>query len=189
MEVTIGLEQAYRNNARKLKGFWFKLYLQLHGCEVGSGLKCYSFPKIRAVPKANIKIGNKVTFGYGCTLEITNKGFLTIADNVNITQNVLISSATKISIGAYSLIGENVSIRDANHGISKDEEIQKQPVNSEEIIIGKDVWIGANSIVLKGSLLEDGIVIGANSLVNGKSKTARYKVYAGNPVQFIKDRK
>jgi len=160
----------------------------LHGCKVGSGLKCYSFPKIRAVPKRNITIGNKVTFGFACTLEITNNGTLIIENNVNITQNVLISSATKISIGEFSLIGENVSIRDANHCIKKEEKIQKQPVNSQEIIIGKDVWIGANTIVLKGSVLNDGAVIGANSLVTEKSNIEHFKVYAGSPVKFIKDR-
>ena len=81
----MGVEQTYRNSIRKLKGFCFKTYLQLHGCKVGSGLKCYSFPKIRAVPKGNITIGNDVTFGFRCTLEITKKGSLVISKTLKIS--------------------------------------------------------------------------------------------------------
>ncbi len=171
-----------------MKGFWFKLYLQLHGCKVGSGLKCYSFPNIRAVPNANIQIGNNVTFGFNCTLEITNLGKLIIEDNVNITQNVLLSSNARIIIGTGTLIGENVSLRDSNHGTAKIESIQKQAIVSEEIRIGKDVWIGANSVVLMGSELKDGVVIGANSLVLKSSNLSSNTIYAGSPVKIIKER-
>lgn len=189
MDLIYKLEQIYWNNSRKLRGFCFKLYLKLHGCEVGRGFKCYTFPNIRAVPKGNITIGNKVTFGINCTLEITHNGNLTIENNVNITQNVLISSDAKIHIGEYSLIGENVSIRDSNHGIKRGTEIQKQTVNSETITIGKDVWIGANSIILKGSNLANHSVIGANSLVNHKCNIQEYDIYAGSPARLIKKRK
>ncbi|MCO6499341.1 MAG: acyltransferase [Vicingus serpentipes] len=173
---------------RKLKGFFFKFYLQLHGCKVGSGLKCYSFPKMRNIPKGNIQLGNNVTFGFNCTLEVTPQGQLIIEDNVNITQNVLISSNAKIYIASATLIGENVSIRDSDHATRKGIKIQQQELVSEAISIGKDVWIGANTIVLKGSDIKDGCVIGANSLVLEKSILESNTIFAGNPVQKIKER-
>ena len=156
---------------------------------MGNGFKCYSFPKLRAVPKKNIRIGNNVTFGYNCTLEITPNGKLTIEDGVNITQNVLISSNEEIIIGAKSLIGENVSLRDSDHGTERSIPIQLQQVKSSKIKIEEDVWIGANSIILRGSHLKKGVVIGANSLVNKNSNTEEYCLYAGSPVQKIKERK
>ena len=171
-----------------MRGFWFKVYLSLHGCKVGSGLKCYSFPKMRAVPRSNINIGDNVTFGYNCTLEITKTGKLNIGNGVNITQNVLLSSAAEISIDNHTLIGENVSIRDANHGIAKDELIQLQQVKATPVNIGKDVWLGANAMILKGAKIPDGIVIGAHSLVLEKSALEPYSVYAGSPVKRIKSR-
>ena len=129
-----------------------------------------------------------MTFGFNCTLEITPTGKLQIEDFVNITQNVLISCNAKISIGKDTLIAENVSIRDAEHKMAKDEKIQLQSVNSEEIKIGKDVWIGANTLILRGSLVKDGVVIGGNSLVNRKSKIEAFCIYAGSPVKLIKER-
>ena len=171
-----------------MKGICFKAYLLIHGCKVGKGLKCYSFPKLRAVPHKNITIGDYVTFGYNCTLEVTPKGKLVIEDHVNITQNVLLSSNEKIEIGAYTLIGENVSIRDSEHGIEKGSKIQIQASISKAVTIGKDVWIGANTILLKGSYIANHAVIGANSLVNEKSKTQKGKVYVGSPIRLIKER-
>jgi acetyltransferase-like isoleucine patch superfamily enzyme len=133
-------------------------------------------------------LGNNVTFGFNCTLEITQKGSLIIGNNVNITQNALISSNAKILIGEYTLIGENVSIRDSDHGTIKNEEIQKQAVVSEEIKIERDVWLGANTIVLRGAKIAEGAVIGANSLVNRKSKIEAQKIYVGTPVKLVKER-
>lgn len=182
------MEQRIRNMCRRIKGICFKMYLMLHGCKVGKGLKCYSFPKIRAVPNKNVTIGNHVTFGYNCTIEVTANGALVIEDYVNITQNVLLSSNEKIEIGAYTLIGENVSIRDSSHGMKKGTKIQLQDSISKAVTIGKDVWIGANTILLKGSLLADETIIGANSLVNEKSKTKEGYIYAGSPIRLIKER-
>ena len=54
------------------------------------------------------------------------------------------------------------------------------------ITIEDDVWIGAGVIILDGSTIKKGCVIGAGSMVNGE--TEAYGVYAGNPLQFIKFR-
>jgi acetyltransferase-like isoleucine patch superfamily enzyme len=155
---------------------------------VGNGLKCYTFPKIRAVPKSNITIGKNVTFGFNCTLEITENGKLIIGDGVNITQNVLLSSTDQIKIGANCLIGENVSIRDSDHGVAKDELVQHQNMVAEKIQIENDVWIGGNVVVLKGSHLKEGVVIGANSLVLKSSIVEPYGIYGGSPIKKIKER-
>jgi len=54
------------------------------------------------------------------------------------------------------------------------------------IRIGNDVWIGGHSIILSGSLIGDGCVIGAGSLVTGKLDP--YCIYAGNPIKKIRNR-
>jgi virginiamycin A acetyltransferase len=54
------------------------------------------------------------------------------------------------------------------------------------IIIGDDVWIGANCVVLDGAVLEDGVVVAAGSVVRSRLKA--YGVYAGIPICHIKQR-
>jgi acetyltransferase-like isoleucine patch superfamily enzyme len=57
----------------------------------------------------------------------------------------------------------------------------------KDVIIGKHVVIGSNSVVLPGVTLVDGCSVGAMSLVN-KSVDGPY-IMAGIPIRKIKDRK
>lgn len=53
------------------------------------------------------------------------------------------------------------------------------------IIIGNNVFIGINSIILPGTRIEDNVIIGAGSIVKGKIN--KDSVYAGVPAKFICD--
>lgn len=55
---------------------------------------------------------------------------------------------------------------------------------SKEIRIGKNCFLGCNSIVLKGTVLGDGCVVGAGAVVSGKFE--ENCVIAGNPARVIK---
>ena len=48
------------------------------------------------------------------------------------------------------------------------------------------MWIGANSIVLKGVKMSNGTVLGANSLLN--KDTEEYEIWAGSPAKKINSR-
>ena len=51
------------------------------------------------------------------------------------------------------------------------------------IMIGDDVWIGANSVILEGARVGNGVVITAGSVIKGDLK--EYGIYAGNPLKCI----
>jgi acetyltransferase-like isoleucine patch superfamily enzyme len=57
-------------------------------------------------------------------------------------------------------------------------------IGIKKIIIEDDVWIGANSIILKGVILKQGTVIAAGSVVT--KSTEPFSLYGGNPAKFIK---
>lgn len=60
-----------------------------------------------------------------------------------------------------------------------------ETVRTEEIVIGDDVWIGMNCMILKGVHIGDGAVIGAGSVVT--KDIPAWSIYAGNPARFIKE--
>lgn len=55
-----------------------------------------------------------------------------------------------------------------------------------DTVIGNDVWIGQNAVVLPGVKIGDGAIIGANSVVG--SDVGAYTIVAGNPAQVLRKR-
>ncbi len=55
-----------------------------------------------------------------------------------------------------------------------------------DTIIGSDVWIGRESIIMPGVKIGDGAIIAAYSVV--VKDVPAYTVYGGNPARFIKER-
>lgn len=155
-------------------------------------------PIIIKHPKSIIKIENNVTLLSGsennyagvnhCVIfsTINNNAMIIIGEGTGIS-GASISCASNIIIGRDVAIGANVCIYDHDfHPINpylrkyhNDNNIKTKP-----IIIEDSVWIGANSMILKGVHIGKGAVIGANSVVS--SDVPDLCVYAGNPAKFIK---
>ena len=55
-----------------------------------------------------------------------------------------------------------------------------------DTVIGCDVWIGQNAVILPGVHIGDGAIIGANSVVG--SDVAPYSIVAGNPARALRKR-
>ena len=55
-----------------------------------------------------------------------------------------------------------------------------------DTIIGNDVWIGQNAVILPGTHIGDGAIIGANSVVG--SSIAPYTIVIGNPAKVLRKR-
>lgn len=55
-----------------------------------------------------------------------------------------------------------------------------------DTVIGNDVWIGQNAVILPGVHIGDGAIIGANSVVG--SVVEPYTVIAGNPAKMLRKR-
>lgn len=111
-----------------------------------------------------IKIGNKVSISSGCRIQSIG-GIIQIGDNVFVNKGCFIVGRKSIMIGDNCTLGPNVLIYDHDHGIHKEE---RNVYTVKDVIIGNDVWIGANCIILKGTEIGNGCVIGAGTIVKGK---------------------
>lgn len=111
-----------------------------------------------------------------------------IGDNVQIGYGTILFSFKGISIGSNSGIAAQCYIIDTNHGIQRiDEPWMNQPLESESIEIGEDVWIGTQCTILKGVKIGSHAVVAANSVVN--KDVPPYAIVAGSPAKIIKYRK
>lgn len=111
-----------------------------------------------------------------------------IGSNVSLNEWVYLSGFGGLEIGDNTRIGLRATIVTSDHEFSrKNFLIYKQRISKEKVVIGKDVWIGANVIILKGVKVGDGAVIGAGAVVT--KDVACYAVVAGVPAKEIGSRK
>lgn len=62
----------------------------------------------------------------------------------------------------------------------------EQAVNKHKIIIGNDVWIGANVVILRGVTVGDGAILAAGAVVT--KDVPPYTIVGGVPAKVIKKR-
>jgi acetyltransferase-like isoleucine patch superfamily enzyme len=95
-----------------------------------------------------------------------------------------------IKIGEGVLIAANCTLAPTNHEYrDKHKTIKEQRFMDSKggIVIEDDVWVGANCVILDGSIIRKGAVIGANSMVNGE--IPEYSIYVGSPARKVGERK
>lgn len=137
-------------------------------------------PKLIALQLgAHCRLGREVFF------DTNEGGRIAVGSHVRINAGVVLVSYASITIGNDCLIGEYVSIRDANHGSLAGSPMRLQPHISASIVIGNNVWIGRGAVILKGVCIGDGAIVAANSVVT-RNVLPRTLV-GGVPARLIKE--
>lgn len=141
---------------------------------------------------ANISLGNSVRIDDFCVLS-SGVGGIWIGNYVHIAVYSSLIGAGKITLSDYCNISSRVSIYSSNDDYSG-ATMTNPTVPSEfvgvthaNVTLGKHVIVGSGSVLLPGITLEDGVAVGALSLV--KRNCDAFGVYAGNPAQRIKERR
>lgn len=181
----------------------FKIKLKFNGCIYGKYLRVYGKVFFKAQYPGRLIIGSNFTINssfnsnlvgltnYGI-FQIIEDGKIEIGDHCGFSAPVL-SSRQRIKIGNYVLIGGNVRIFDHDyHSLNylnrRNPEIDRVNVKAEEVVIEDDVFIGTNSIILKGVHIGARSIIGAGSVVTLKNIPPDSLVI-GNPAIIIKKEK
>ncbi|MGH7866710.1 MAG: acyltransferase [Candidatus Dormibacteraceae bacterium] len=164
------------------------------GVPVGPNCEFFGRVSFERRMGSTIRIGRACTFRSGkdsnriginrpCMIStLTVHARIIIGDRVAMSGTV-IGAAESITIGDDVLCGANVTITDTDwHGLPADRRLL--PGRSASVVIGNNVWLGLNVIVLKGVTIGSNTVVGAGSLV---SKSLPENVVAGGiPAKPIK---
>lgn len=151
---------------------------------------------IRISSRGRIVIGEDVTINSSvrsnfvglsnsCSLVCSKGAVLSIGDGCQIS-NSLIFAKQSIEIGKNVFIGGGCQILDSDfHPLSSNDRILKvNKGTSAAIVIHDRVFIGANSIILKGVELHNDSIIAAGSVVT--KNVGANEIWGGNPAKFIK---
>lgn len=115
-----------------------------------------------------------------------------IGDHVSISERVHITCMDRIQIGNRVLMGSGVYIGDHQHGLYSGPD-QSNPGTAPAsrplggggpVVIGDDVWVGDNTVIVGPVSIGRGSIIGANSVV--RQDIPEYTIAAGAPARPIK---
>lgn len=130
-----------------------------------------SFEKIRLqIEKdASVSIGSYNQNREKMYIGVLDGGQLTIGNHCFFNINSSITCAEKITIGDNCKFGNNLVIVDHDHNYRFNGIYSKDNPEfiSSPVIIGNNVWIGANVVILRGTEIGDDCVIAAGSIVKG----------------------
>jgi acetyltransferase-like isoleucine patch superfamily enzyme len=112
---------------------------------------------------------------------------LSIGNNVSIHEFTLISCNGGVTIGNDVSVAHNCSFLSTSH-IYDDASvnIRDAGVTYDPIVLADNIWIGCGVRVLSGATIKSGVVVAANSVVNGT--LFKETVYGGIPARKIKPR-
>lgn len=185
------------NEIRRLVTWPFiRLYLLMTGVNYTGGWKVFGKPVIQRHRGSSISLASGVmmrSFKSSNPLVPRNPVVLAtrtagasikVGRECGFTGAVMVA-ATKIEIGDRVQVGANASIVDTDfHPIHPDERLEDFNAGaSRPIHIGDDVFIGMNSLVLKGVTIGEGSVIGAGSVV--VDDIPANSVVGGNPATTL----
>ena len=141
---------------------------------------------------ANISLGNNARIDDFCVLS-AGVGGIRIGDYVHIAVYSSLIGAGKITLSDFCNISSRVSIYSSNDdysGIAMTNPTvpsQYTGVTHADVYFGKHVIVGSGSVILPGITLEEGVAVGALSMVTRNCEA--FGIYAGNPAKRIKERK
>lgn len=140
--------------------------------------------------------GSRVVVGAGAMIDAFVKikfaggaGNVVIGRRSYVNSGCVIYSGHGVTIGEGVLIAANCTFAATNHAFARaDVPILEQGFQPGRggIVVEDDVWIGANCVLLDGTMIRRGAVVGAGSVVRGE--LAAYTVYAGNPLRVVGQR-
>lgn len=149
-----------------VKMAWTKLFHLKSFC---GPLLCMISPRSEIVleNKGNLRIGKMLRLRDGGKIRVRNGAVCHMGNNVNIGSNSMIVCHESISIGDNVSMAANVQIFDHDHDFRVEGGIKAKKFRTAPIVIGNNVWIGCNSIILRGTVIGDNAVIAAGSVVKG----------------------
>lgn len=173
--------------------------LRASGVDLGINVRFWGMPIVSLAPNSRIRIGNRAVLtswsaytalgvSHPVVLRTLAPGAeLIMGDDVGISGGT-ICAAKRVVIGERSMLGANVTIVDTDfhplHSYNR-RYAGSEGANAAEVVIGSNVFIGANAIVLKGVRIGDNAVIGAGSVVT--RDVPPNVIAAGNPCKVIRE--
>ena len=99
--------------------------------------------------------------------------------------NIVAKNGKNITIGNECMFAREIMVRNNDGHVIIDKNTKEVINPPEDIVIGDNVWVGMRVMILKGSVISNGSVVGAMSLVNKKFEDENTLI-AGVPANIVR---
>lgn len=158
----------YRSFLFLIKLLYYKLFGALESFYFSYRNHCGTKVKLAFDRDSKVKLGKNIGLRDNVLLSVRSNATLIIGDDVFINNGCSIVSHDYISIGDATKIGPNVMMFDHDYNYKTSGGVSAKEYITASIIIGRNCWIGAGTILLRGTEVGDNCVIGAGSVIKGK---------------------
>lgn len=169
-------------NQRDARPRWYIRLLAPFYQHRGRNSKIYHSVRMDTPPYRHFSLGrHSIIESYSC---INNAvGDVIIGNHTRIgIHNTIIGPVT---IGSHVNLAQGITITALNHNFANTStRIDQQGTSTNSIVIGDDVWIGANAVVLPGVTIGKHVVVAAGAVVT--KNVPDYCVVGGVPAKIIK---
>jgi len=157
----------------------------------------FSFLLYRSERQPGVSYGKGSSSYLGTMFDVGPSGRVRIGDYA-LVHGARIICDDEVVIGDHALISWNVVLMDT-YRFSSDPGVRREELRSvpaalprvltggaeaRRIVIGDNVWIGFDAVVLPGVTIGEGAVVGAKSVVT--ADVPAYSVVAGNPARVVR---
>jgi acetyltransferase-like isoleucine patch superfamily enzyme len=146
--------------------------------------RCFISSKAEVELTKNLILGRGVTISSFTKFKATN-GILEIGKESGFATCCFLSAESGgIKIGNYCIFGPNVTVTSSNYIHDRlDVPFKEQGFISKGVVIGNNVWVGAGSTILDGTVVGENTIVVANSLLNRRYPPN--SILQGNPAKVI----
>ena len=188
------------DSERRVEGDWWAAPIPPN-VRFGAGFFCETaqvFRQFRSRQQDALTLGDHVSCYSGCSFALGANATCTIGD-FTLLNGAILMVEERIEIGSHCLISWNVGIADSDfHPLDPAQRLidaqalapyfkdrpPRPPLRTAPVVIGDNVWIGMNAVILKGVTIGDNAVVAAGAVVT-KNVPAN-TVVAGNPAAAMR---
>ena len=169
-------------NQRDARPRWYVRLLAPLYQHRGRGSKIYGSVRMDTPPYRRFSLGRQSVIESYCCIN-NAVGDVVIGDDTRVgIHNTIIGPVT---IGSHVNLAQGITVTALNHNFDdSDKRIDEQGVSTSQVVIGDDVWIGANAVVLPGVTIGTHSIVAAGAVVT--KDVPPHSLVAGIPAKLIK---
>ena len=148
----------------------------------GRGSKIYHSVRMDTPPYRRFWLGRRSVIESYCCIN-NAVGDVTIGDYTRIGIHCTVIGP--VCIGHHVNLAQGITVTALNHNFADtNRRIDEQGISTRPVVIGDDVWIGANAVILPGVTIGRHVVVAAGAVVT--KDVPDYCVVAGVPAKVVK---